>query len=46
MSVIPWGRLGALRKDLEDASKSEEDGGMGTARKFWEWSEEQVKPYL
>lgn len=44
--VIPWGRFGPLRADLEQASKSEEDGGTGIAKKFWEWSEAQVKSYL
>jgi len=44
--IIPWGRFGPLRKDLEDASKSEEDGGTGIAKQFWEWSEQQVKLHL
>ena len=26
--------------------KPEKEGGSGVAEKFWEWSEEQVKPYL
>ncbi len=44
--VIPWGRFGPLRADLEQASKSEEDGGTGITKKFWEWSEAQVKSYM
>jgi len=45
--IQPWGRLGVpLRKDLVAASKTEAEGGTGIAAKFWEWSEEQVKPYL
>ncbi|PBP24810.1 short chain dehydrogenase reductase [Diplocarpon rosae] len=44
--IIPWGRFGPLRADLEEASKSQEEGGTGIATRFWEWSEEQVKPYL
>jgi retinol dehydrogenase-12 len=46
ITVIPWGRLTPIRKDLEAAGKSEAEGGTGIATKFWEWSEEQVKPYL
>ena len=46
-SVIPWGRFGhPLREDLLVAQKTEEEGGSGHAAKFWDWSEEQVKPYL
>ena len=45
--VIPWGRLNhPLRKDLVIGQKPEKEGGSGLAEKFWEWSEEQVKPYL
>ncbi|KAI1330246.1 short-chain dehydrogenase [Xylariaceae sp. FL0255] len=43
--VIPFGRLAAIRKDLLAATKSPEEGGNGTVAKFWEWSEEQVKPF-
>ena len=45
-TVIPWGRLADIRKDVAEAAKSKEEGGSGTAEKFWAWSEEQVKPYL
>lgn len=44
--VIPWGRFYSISKDLVDATKTEGEGGTGTGLKFWEWSEEQVKPYL
>ncbi|PMD21370.1 NAD(P)-binding protein [Hyaloscypha hepaticicola] len=44
--IIPWGRIAPIRKDLEAAGKSEKEGGTGVAAKFWEWTEEQVKPYL
>ena len=44
-SVIPWGRLHPIRKDLLDASKSEAEGGNGYAKKFWEWTEDQVRKY-
>lgn len=46
-AVLPWGRLHhKLRKDLVLGQKTEAEGGTGTAEKFWNWSEEQVKPYL
>ena len=43
--VIPWGRLASLRADLAAAGVPEAEGGNGTAGKFWEWSEEQVKEF-
>lgn len=43
--IIPWGRFGILRKDIEQAGVLEKDGGSGIAEKFWEWSEAQVQPY-
>ncbi|KAF2173444.1 hypothetical protein M409DRAFT_61850 [Zasmidium cellare ATCC 36951] len=45
-TVIPWGRLAPLRKDLPVAVKPKEQGGNGNAQEFWEWNEEQVKDYL
>jgi hypothetical protein len=44
--VAPFGRIKPIRKDLLDATKSKEEGGNGHAAEFWEWSEEQVKPYV
>ncbi|KAH7312792.1 hypothetical protein BKA65DRAFT_516673 [Rhexocercosporidium sp. MPI-PUGE-AT-0058] len=44
--IIPWGRFAPLRADLVAGSKSEADGGTGISKKFWEWSEDQVKSYL
>lgn len=44
--VYPFGRFGAIRKDWAAATKSEAEGGNGTAQKFWDWSEEQVRKYL
>lgn len=43
--VIPWGRLHQIRKDLQDATKTEAEGGNGYAKKFWEWSEDQVREF-
>ena len=44
--VIPWGRTANIRKDLENGSRSEEEGGTGIALKFWNWSEQQVKAFM
>ncbi|CAN8105652.1 unnamed protein product [Discula destructiva] len=44
--VVPWGRLMPIRKHMLLASKPESEGGTGQAEKFWEWNEEQVRPYL
>ncbi len=45
--VLPWGRFGPeIRKDLMLAQKPEKEGGTGTAEKFWDWSDEQMKPYM
>jgi retinol dehydrogenase-12 len=43
--VWPWGRFGTIRKDLVAATKSEAEGGNGNAKKFWDWTEEQVERY-
>ncbi|KAH8668580.1 short-chain dehydrogenase [Xylariales sp. PMI_506] len=44
--VAPWGRFSDIREDLMLGAKSEAEGGTGIARQFWEWTEEQVKPYI
>lgn len=46
VSVVPWGRFMDIRSDLADATKSEAEGGTGIGKRFWEWTEEQIKPYL
>lgn len=37
VSVRPFGRVGAVRKDLLDAELTD---------KYWKWTEEQIAPYL
>ncbi|KAL6835567.1 short chain dehydrogenase reductase [Trichoderma sp. SZMC 28015] len=44
--IQPWGRFSSQRPDLVEGSKSKAEGGTGIAEKFWEWSEEQVKPFM
>lgn len=44
--VNPFGRFGQIRRDWEQATKSEAEGGNGTTEKFWQWSEEQVSKFV
>ncbi|KAH7307965.1 hypothetical protein B0I35DRAFT_442555 [Stachybotrys elegans] len=45
--VFPWGRLRPddelVRQDIVKAIRSEEEGGLGHAGKFWSWCEEHWK---
>lgn len=44
--IVPWGRKHPnLRKDLLDAMKSERNGGVGLAEKFWEWCEKETAQF-
>lgn len=43
--VYPFGRFGDIRRDWAKAIIPESEGGNGTAQKFWEWSEEQVRKF-
>lgn len=44
--VIPWGRFGTLRKDIELAGKAKSEGGTGRGEEFFAWSQKQVQIYL
>ncbi|KAK1990578.1 NAD(P)-binding protein [Colletotrichum falcatum] len=48
--VVPWGRIRpdaeCPRKDLVDAVKSVAEGGTGHAASFWDWCEEQWRPFV
>ncbi|KIX94936.1 uncharacterized protein Z520_09246 [Fonsecaea multimorphosa CBS 102226] len=44
--LMPWGRIGKLRPDIEEAGKSKADGGSGIAEELWAWSEEHVRYYV
>ncbi|KAL7908292.1 hypothetical protein GGI35DRAFT_57468 [Trichoderma velutinum] len=43
--VGPWGRFLSVRGDMKRASEEESSGGLGTSKAFWEWTDEQVRPY-
>jgi retinol dehydrogenase-12 len=44
--IVPWGRIKPIQQHLLDSTKTKEEGGSGKAKAFWEWTEEQIKPYL
>ncbi|KAL2024722.1 hypothetical protein VTK56DRAFT_6923 [Thermocarpiscus australiensis] len=44
--VAPFGRFYPLREDLYKAMRLESEGGTGGTARFWDWTEEQIGPYL
>ena len=43
---IPWGRWHlAPKSELLASRKAKEEGGTGLAARFWEWCDEQTKPF-
>ncbi|KAI3321847.1 NAD(P)-binding protein [Xylariaceae sp. AK1471] len=44
--VAPWGKLWDVAPEMVKAGKGPEEGGDGTAKQFWEWSEAEVNKYL
>ncbi|KAI3339761.1 hypothetical protein F4824DRAFT_36535 [Ustulina deusta] len=44
--IVPFGRFMRPRKDLKEATKTKAEGGSGIAKEFWEWNEEQIRPFL
>ncbi|KAI0525390.1 hypothetical protein F5B22DRAFT_589735 [Xylaria bambusicola] len=44
--VSPWGQIWQVSADMKTAAKTPGEGGDGTAKEFWEWSEAQVNKYL
>jgi NAD(P)-dependent dehydrogenase (short-subunit alcohol dehydrogenase family) len=43
--VAPWGRVYTVRGDVTRGLKSQNEGGTGTAEKFWAWCEKETNPY-
>ncbi|KAI1489290.1 retinol dehydrogenase 12 [Biscogniauxia mediterranea] len=43
--IAPWGRIEPLRRDIDKACRTVDDGGTGNAQAFWEWSEQQVEMF-
>ncbi|KAI1167992.1 hypothetical protein F5B18DRAFT_341598 [Nemania serpens] len=44
--VVPFGRFMQCRKDLQEATRTKAEGGSGIAGEFWDWTEEQIRPFL
>ncbi|KAF2091759.1 NAD(P)-binding protein [Saccharata proteae CBS 121410] len=44
--VVPWGRIQIPRKGLMKATMRPQDGGDGTAEKFWDWCEKETRPFM
>ncbi|KAH8821782.1 hypothetical protein F5884DRAFT_102404 [Xylogone sp. PMI_703] len=44
--IIPFGRFQPIRQDLVESTKTKEEGGTGVGFEFWEWCEEQIRPYI
>lgn len=44
--IVPWGQFGIVRADIEAGRRGTEEGGSGTAARFWEWCVESTKPYV
>ncbi|KAG5750226.1 hypothetical protein H9Q69_006885 [Fusarium xylarioides] len=43
--ISPWGRLWHALPAMVKGSKTEDEGGTVHAKRFWEWTEEQVSQY-
>lgn len=46
IAVIPWGRIAKIREDIENGSRSIQEGGTGMAEKWYDWCFERIKPFM
>lgn len=44
--VIPWGRKGDVPCHLKESTKAGKEGEKSVSAKFYEWCEEQVRPFI
>ncbi|PNP46392.1 hypothetical protein TGAMA5MH_02428 [Trichoderma gamsii] len=44
--AIPWGRLAKIREDIDNGSRSVQEGGTGMAEKWYDWCLERVEPFM
>jgi len=44
--IAPWGRIGDVRPDVKESLLDEEKGGNDVAKRFWEWTKSECKPYI
>ncbi|KAL7922881.1 NAD(P)-binding protein [Trichoderma austrokoningii] len=44
--AIPWGRFAKIREDIDNGSRSLQEGGTGMAAKWYDWCLERVEPFM
>ncbi|KAM0450625.1 hypothetical protein ACHAO4_006611 [Trichoderma viride] len=44
--AIPWGRFAKIREDIDNGSRSVQEGGTGMAEKWYDWCLERVEPFM
>jgi retinol dehydrogenase-12 len=44
--LMAWGRKSYLPKEIADGLKSKSEGGIGSADKFFDYCDKEVKPFL
>ncbi|KAN0096654.1 NAD(P)-binding protein [Hyaloscypha variabilis] len=44
--IIPWGRIGYLKENLAACLKEESEAGTGVAKRFFEWCENETRPFI
>ncbi|KAI5927352.1 hypothetical protein F4810DRAFT_722546 [Camillea tinctor] len=44
--IFPFGRFRPICQELQLAARPESEGGADLTRKFWDWSEKQVKGFI
>jgi retinol dehydrogenase 12 len=44
--LLAWGRVGELQEDIAKGLKSKSEGGTGTAAKFIEYCDHEIKPFV
>ena len=43
--VIPWGRIGRLRDDIQGGLVDDDKGSTSISKRFWDWCEAEVSKY-
>jgi len=44
--IMPWGRFGLVKDDINAAVKAEAEGGTGGAERFWNFCDSASEPFL
>lgn len=40
--VLPFGKVGVARKDIEESARLQQEGGTGVGEQFVDWLDQQV----